>query len=80
MGFRSPTPRKPCPFCGSGDIYAGTILTELDGTEVVLGEVRCQNCEVAYRDYWDERRGDKYEMKKLERLVAQWNRREGEKS
>jgi C4-type Zn-finger protein len=78
MGICSTTPRIPCPFCGHEDIYAGTILVEVDEhDDMVLGEVRCQDCEVSFREYWEDGRGEDYDSMKLEKLVAKWNRLDG---
>jgi len=81
MGIRSNTPRKPCPACGKSDTYAGTILTwtEVFG-DMVRGCVRCNWCEVEFSAMWSPKYGEEYDRKRLEKLVAKWNRREGAQS
>lgn len=78
MGVRSQTPRKPCPFCGCADIYAGTILTwdNVFG-DMVLGTVRCNWCDVKFTNSWSPKYGEEYDRKRLEKMVADWNKRDG---
>ena len=54
---------KPCPFCGSEDIYLGEYLPETCST--YFFKVQCQSCWAAVEDQYNEREAS-----------AAWNNRQ----
>lgn len=67
---------KPCPFCGSDNIHAGSSYRPIN---ITTASIQCYGCGIGINatSYWTE--GDRFtEEELLEKLSAMWNRRAGE--